>query len=60
MDPLDPDRTVDPAVTPRPETVDVSQQVSTDATELYVPAAIADTPAGAPTIPGYRITAEIA
>ncbi len=57
---LDPNRTVDHEVTPRPETVDMSQQISTGATGLYVPAPIADTPVGAPSIPGYRITAEIA
>lgn len=57
---LDPNRTVDHERPSLPETVDVSQQVSTGATRPHVPAPIADTPAGAPSIPGYRITAEIA
>jgi len=41
---------------PPPDTVAVSQEVSTGATVPYVPAP----PADAPTIPGYRITGEIA
>jgi serine/threonine protein kinase len=53
---LDPLRTVDHEAKPRPDTVDVSQDVSTDATGQYRPVA----PVEAPNIPGYRITGEIA
>ncbi len=55
---LDPNRTVDHvAASPPPETVAVSQpDHATGPTGPYVPTP----PVDAPTIPGYRITAEIA
>ena len=53
---LDPNRTVAHDAPPQPETVNVSQEQATGATGPYVPAP----PAEAPTIPGYRIEAEIA
>jgi serine/threonine protein kinase len=55
--PFDPGRTVSPQARPLPETVDLRQAESSPGhTEPYVPATLA----GAPAIPGYRITAEIA
>jgi tetratricopeptide (TPR) repeat protein len=53
---LDPYRTVNHEAQPQPDTVNVSQELSTNAMGPYSPAPFAD----APKIPGYRISAEIA
>jgi tetratricopeptide (TPR) repeat protein len=53
---FDPYRTVDHDAKASLETVDANQAVSTNATGPYIPAP----PADAPSIPGYRITEEIA